>query len=38
MAFSRRNSSIGYSQGFNLVAGRILETIEDEVININFII
>ena len=38
VAFSRRNSSIGYSQGFNLVAGRILETIEDEVININFII
>lgn len=34
VAFSRRNSSIGYSQGFNLIAGRILEIVKDEVINI----
>jgi hypothetical protein len=31
IAFTRRNSSIGYCQGFNLVVGRILEIIEDEV-------
>ena len=40
VAFSRRNSSIGYNQGFNLIAGRILEVVEDEVIIIilNFFI
>ena len=31
LAFSRRNSSIGYNQGFNLIVGRILEIVEDEV-------
>ena len=31
VAFSRRNSSIGYNQGFNLIAGRILEIVQDEV-------
>lgn len=31
LAFSRRNSSIGYNQGFNFIVGRILEVIEDEV-------
>ena len=31
LAFSRRNSSIGYNQGFNLIVGRILEVVEDEV-------
>ena len=34
IAYSRRNSSIGYNQGFNFIAGRILETVEDEVIYI----
>ena len=34
VAFSRRNSSIGYTQGFNIVAGRILEVVKDEVIKI----
>ena len=32
VAFSRRNSTIGYNQGFNLIAGRILEIVQDEVI------
>ena len=31
LAFSRRNSSIGYTQGFNFIVGRILEIVEDEV-------
>ena len=31
LAFSRRNSSIGYNQGFNFIVGRILEVVEDEV-------
>lgn len=31
LAFSRRNSSIGYNQGFNFIVGRILEIVEDEV-------
>ena len=31
IAFSRRNSSIGYNQGFNFIVGRILEIMEDEV-------
>lgn len=31
IAFSRRNSSIGYTQGFNFIVGRILEIVEDEV-------
>ena len=33
LAFSRRNSSIGYTQGFNFIVGRILEIVEDEVSN-----
>lgn len=36
LAFSRRNSSIGYSQGFNFIVGRILQVVEDEVRNISF--
>ena len=32
VAYSRRNESIGYAQGFNLIAGRILEIVQDEVI------
>ena len=36
VAFSRRNSSIGYTQGFNLIAGRILEIMQDEVIQIYY--
>ena len=32
LAFSRRNSSIGYNQGFNFIVGRILEVVEDEEI------
>ena len=34
-AFSRRNSSIGYVQGFNFIVGRILEIVENEVSYIN---
>jgi len=30
-AFSRRNSSIGYTQGFNFIVGRLLQILEDEV-------
>jgi hypothetical protein len=30
LAFSRRNISIGYVQGFNFIAGRILKIINDE--------
>jgi len=29
-AFSRRNSSIGYTQGFNFIVGRLLQILEDE--------
>ena len=31
LAFSRRNSSIGYCQGFNLIVGKILKVCENEV-------
>ena len=31
-AFIRRNPSIGYIQGFNFIAGRLLEIIDDEVL------
>ena len=31
IAFSRRNSSIGYTQGFNFIVGRLLEVIKNEV-------
>lgn len=30
IAFSRRNNSIGYTQGFNFIVGRILQIMEDE--------
>ena len=30
LAFSKRNISIGYVQGFNFLAGRILKIIQDE--------
>lgn len=29
--YSIRNASIGYCQGFNFIAGRLLEILEDEV-------
>ena len=31
IAFSRRNSSIGYTQGFNFIVGRLLSIIKNEV-------
>ena len=31
VAFSRRNSSIGYTQGFNFIVGRILKIMGNEV-------
>lgn len=31
IAFSRRNCSIGYTQGFNFIVGRILQIVQDEV-------
>ena len=31
IAFSRRNSSIGYTQGFNFIVGRLLYVIGNEV-------
>jgi len=38
IAFSRRNCSIGYTQGFNFIVGRILQIIDNEVRNSNYII
>ena len=37
LAFSRRNSSIGYTQGFNFIVGRLLKVIQNEV-SIDFLI
>ena len=31
LAYSRRNSTIGYCQGFNFIVGRLLEITGDEV-------
>ena len=31
IAFTRRNSSIGYTQGFNLIVGRLLQIVKNEV-------
>ena len=31
LAYSRRNSSIGYCQGFNFIVGRLLEILNNEV-------
>ena len=31
LAYSRRNISIGYCQGFNFIAGKLLKIIENEV-------
>jgi hypothetical protein len=31
IAFSRRNSSIGYTQGFNFIIGRMLQVMQNEV-------
>jgi len=31
IAFSRRNSSLGYTQGFNFIVGRLLYAIRNEV-------
>jgi hypothetical protein len=38
LALSRRESTIGYCQGFNFIVGKILKIFEDEVniMNINF--
>ena len=35
LAFSRRESTTGYCQGFNFVLGKILKICEDEVIKNN---
>jgi hypothetical protein len=37
IAFSRREATIGYCQGFNFIALRIIEIVKDEVIFILFI-
>ena len=34
-AYSRRNISLGYCQGFNFIVGRLMLVLDDEVININ---
>ena len=31
LAYSRRNTTVGYSQGFNFIVGRILKIVNDEV-------
>lgn len=31
IAYSRRNTAIGYVQGFNFIAGRIIQIVNDEV-------
>ena len=31
LAYSRRNISVGYSQGFNFIVGKILKIIDNEV-------
>lgn len=31
LAYSRRNSSIGYCQGFNFIVGRLLQILNNEV-------
>ena len=31
IAFSRKNSTIGYNQGFNFIVGRILQVVNDDV-------
>jgi hypothetical protein len=31
LCYSIRNASIGYCQGFNFIAGRLLQILEDEV-------
>ena len=38
LAFTRRESTIGYCQGFNFIVGKILKVCEDEVIKISKII
>lgn len=32
LAYSRRNVTLGYCQGFNFIVGRIMKVIENEVI------
>ena len=34
IAFTRRNTTLGYCQGFNFIAGKILKVCEDEVIKL----
>jgi hypothetical protein len=38
LAFTRRESTIGYCQGFNFIVGKLLKVCEDEVIKISKII
>jgi len=38
LAFTRRESTIGYCQGFNFIVGKILKVCEEEVIKILTII
>lgn len=38
LAFTRRESTIGYCQGFNFIVGKILKVCENEVIKISIII
>lgn len=33
LAYSRRNVTLGYCQGFNFIVGRIMKVIDNEVIN-----
>jgi len=32
LAYSRRNITLGYCQGFNFIVGRIMKVVENEVI------
>jgi hypothetical protein len=38
LAFTRRESTIGYCQGFNFIVGKLLKVCEDEVTKISKII
>ena len=35
LAYSRRNSTVGYCQGFNYIIGRLMQVIKNEVIYFN---
>ena len=36
LAYSRRNVTLGYCQGFNFIVGRIMKVMDNEVTNRNF--